>query len=75
MVRTLVDEVRARDPLLVFLAETKASANRIKEIQSKLDFTQGIVVPSNEVTVEAADMLYYGKKVPMLVLRVAQTPT
>lgn len=47
VVRILANEVRARDPLLVFLAETKASVSRIKGIKSKLDFTQGIVVPSD----------------------------
>ena len=37
--------MRARDPLLVFLAKTKACISRIMGIQSKLNFTQGIVVP------------------------------
>ncbi|KAL4602602.1 hypothetical protein ACB092_10G064800 [Castanea dentata] len=47
VVRILTDEVRTRNPLLVFLAETKASASQIKGIQTKLNFTQGIVVPSD----------------------------
>lgn len=47
MVRTLTDEVRSKHPLLVFLAETKASTSRIKGIQTKLKYTQGIAVPSD----------------------------
>ena len=47
VVRTLTDEVRSKDPLLVFLAEMKASTSRIKGIQTKLEYTQGIVVPSD----------------------------
>lgn len=47
MVRTLTDEVRSKDPLLVFLTETKASTSRIKGIQTKLEYTQGIAVPSD----------------------------
>lgn len=46
-VRILTDEVRTRDPLLVFLVETKASVSRIKGLQAKLNYTQGIVVPSD----------------------------
>ena len=46
-VRTLTDEVRTREPLLVFLVETKARVNRIRGIQAKLSYTQGIVVPSD----------------------------
>ena len=47
MVRTLIEEVRAKDPLLVFLLETKARVSRIKGIQNKIEFTQGIMVPSD----------------------------
>ena len=47
MVRTLTDEVRSKDPLLVFLTETKAGISRIKGIQTKLEYTQGIAVPSD----------------------------
>ena len=35
-----------KDPFLVFLSETKAGVRRIKGIQNKLNFTQGIIVPS-----------------------------
>lgn len=45
--RTFIDKVRSREPLLVFLVKTKASVSRIKGIQSKLNYTQGIVVPSD----------------------------
>ncbi|KAK7839830.1 hypothetical protein CFP56_017473 [Quercus suber] len=46
-VRTLTDEVRKREPLLVFLVKTKARVGRIRGIQAKLNYTQGIVVPSD----------------------------
>ena len=46
-VHMLTDEVKATDPTLVFLAETKADVNRIKGIQRKLKYSQGIIVPSN----------------------------
>lgn len=46
-VRTLIDDVRKKDPFLVFLVETKAGTSRIKRIQTKLDYTQGIVVQSD----------------------------
>lgn len=45
--RTLTNEVRAKDPLLVFLMETKAGTSRIKSIQTKLEYTQGILVQSD----------------------------
>nr|POE88794.1 hypothetical protein CFP56_25240 [Quercus suber] len=45
-VRTFIDEVRAKDPLL-FLSETKVGTSRIKGIQNKLEYTQGISVPSD----------------------------
>ena len=44
MVRALIDEVKNCDPILVFLAETKANQNRIKGLQRKLGLTQGITV-------------------------------
>ena len=47
VVRSLTDVVKFLDPVLVFLSETKASLNRIKGIQRKLNFTQGITVPSD----------------------------
>ena len=46
-VRVLTDAVKERDPLLVFLSETKAGTGRMKGIQNKIHFTQGIVVPSD----------------------------
>ena len=39
VVQTLADEVRAKDPLLVFLSETKAKKSRIKGIQNKLEYS------------------------------------
>ena len=44
---TLTDAVKEMDPLLVFLLEIKAGTGRIKGIQNKINFTQGIVVPSD----------------------------
>ncbi|KAL4632855.1 hypothetical protein ACB092_04G081300 [Castanea dentata] len=46
-VRTLTDAVNEKDLLLVFLSETKAGVSRIKGIQNKINFTQGIVVSSD----------------------------
>ena len=46
-VRTLTDEVKKKNPMLVFLVETKAGTKRMKGFQNKLGFTQGIVVPSD----------------------------
>lgn len=46
-IRILTDKVKSRDPTLVFLAETKANLNRIKGFQNKLQFTQGISIPSD----------------------------
>ncbi|XP_030936732.1 uncharacterized protein LOC115961994 [Quercus lobata] len=47
VVCSLTDEVKDTDPVLVFLSETKANRNRVKGIQRKLNFTQGIIVPSD----------------------------
>ena len=44
-VRLLTDEVKSKNPALVFLVETKASLSRIKGLQRKLGLTQGISVP------------------------------
>ena len=44
---SLIDEVKDIDPVLVFLSKTKANQNRIRGIQRKLNFTQGITVPSD----------------------------
>ena len=46
-VRTLTDEVRSKDPLLVFLIETKIGESKMKGIRNKLEYTQGITVPSD----------------------------
>ena len=46
-VRNLADAVKEKDSLLVFLSETKVGVGRIKGIQNKLNFTQGIVVSSD----------------------------
>ena len=46
-IRLLTEEVSSKNPTLVFLAETKAQISRIKGLQQKLNFTQGIVVPSD----------------------------
>ena len=41
----LTVKVKSKNPVLVFLVETKASSSRIKDLQRKLEFTQGITVP------------------------------
>ena len=46
-VQILANEMKATGPTLVFLAETKAGVNCIKGVQRKLDYTQGIIVPSD----------------------------
>ena len=46
-VRILIYKVKSKNPILVFLVETKASLSRTKGFQQKLDLTQGIVVPSD----------------------------
>ena len=46
-IRTLTEEVKVKNPILVFLAETKATIDRMKGFQHKLGFTQGIIVPSD----------------------------
>ena len=46
-VRSLTDEVKAKDPLLVFLAEMKANMSRIRGIQNKINFMQGIIFLSD----------------------------
>ena len=45
---TFTEEVKAKEPLLVFLLKTKAEVSRIKGIQNKLEYIQGITVPSDE---------------------------
>ena len=46
-IRTLTEEVRKLNPVVVFLAETKANTDRMKGFQQKIGFTQGIIVPSD----------------------------
>ena len=46
-VRTLADEVRSKDPLLVFLTETKTGESKMKGIRNKMEYTQGITVLSD----------------------------
>ena len=46
-VQNLIDAVKEMDSMLVFLSEKKVGVGRIKGIQNKLNFTQGIVVPSD----------------------------
>ena len=46
-IRNLTDAVKEKDLMLVFLSKTKVGVGRIKGIQNKLNFTQGIVVPSD----------------------------
>ena len=46
-VRTLTKEVKGKNPILVFLVETKANTDRMKGFQHKLGFTQGNIVPRN----------------------------
>lgn len=47
VVRSLTDKVKESDPILVFLAKTKANQNKIKGLQRKLKLTQGITVSCN----------------------------
>ena len=46
-VLTLTKEVKGKNPILVFLVETKANTDRMKGFQHKLGFTQGNIVPRN----------------------------
>ena len=46
-IRNLANAVKEMDSMLVFLFEMKVGVGRIKGIQNKLNFTQGIVVPSD----------------------------
>ena len=46
-VRTLTDEVKMKKPILVFLSETKASLSKMKGFQNKMEYTEGIIVPSD----------------------------
>ena len=44
---TLTEEVKKQNPVVVFLAETKANTERMKGFQQKIGLTQGIIVPSD----------------------------
>ena len=46
-IRTLIEEMNEKIPVVVFLAKTKANTDRMKGFQQKLGFTQGIIVPSD----------------------------
>ena len=46
-IHTLTEEVKGKNPILVFLAKTKATTDRMKGFQHKLGITQGIIVPSD----------------------------
>ncbi|KAL4652321.1 hypothetical protein ACB092_01G224700 [Castanea dentata] len=46
-IRTLTEEVKGKNPVVVFLAETKVNTDRKKGFQHKLGFTQGIIIPSD----------------------------
>lgn len=48
VVRSLTDKVKESDPILVFLAKTKANQNEIKGLQRKLKLTQGITVACSD---------------------------
>lgn len=47
MVRILTDEVKSKQPILVFLVETKASINEMEGFHNKIEYTEGITVPSD----------------------------
>ena len=47
MVLTFTKMMRDEAPLLVFLVETKADISFIKKVQAKLEYMQGITVPSD----------------------------
>ena len=38
-VRNLANEVRSKDPLLVFLIETKTGESKMKGVRNKLEYT------------------------------------
>lgn len=46
-IRALTKLVRAEAPLLIFLMETKAKVPDVARLQTKLDYTQGIIVLSD----------------------------
>ena len=62
-VRTLTDEVKMRDPLMVFLAETKTGESRIKGVWNKIGYTQGITVSSDRRSEGLALMWKEGTKI------------
>ena len=49
--------------MVVFLAKTKASLSRIKGLQQKLEYTQGIMVPSDGRSKGLAMLWREGKRV------------
>lgn len=46
-IHTLTEEEKSKNPVVVFLAETKANTDRMKDFQHKLGFTQRIIVSSD----------------------------
>ena len=54
VVRILIDEEKSKNPILVFLVETKASSSRMKGFMRKLEMTQGINVPRDSKSGELA---------------------
>nr|POF10697.1 hypothetical protein CFP56_59499 [Quercus suber] len=46
-IRTFANEMRSKDPLLFFLTETKTGKSKMKGIRNKVEYTQGITVPSD----------------------------
>ena len=38
-IRNLADKVRSKDPLLVFLTETKTGESKMKGVRNKLEYT------------------------------------
>ena len=54
IVRILTDEEKSKNPILVFLVETKASSSRMKGFMRKLEMTQGINVPRDSKSSELA---------------------
>lgn len=46
-VQVLTNEVKAEAPMLVFLVNTKVSINSMKLLQRDLNYTHGLVIPSD----------------------------
>lgn len=46
-IQVLTNEVKAEAPMLVFLVNTKVSINSMKLLQRDLNYTHGLVIPSD----------------------------